>query len=170
MAVTSRLRVLLDIMETASSLGVAAATSQLAHSIDYDTGLLASGTASSTQDLVWSAADSVANGAPDTVDVAGSLTSRLTGGAVTMVEVTLIYIRNKSTTTGEILEIGAGSNPLLNWVKATGDAIKIGPGGVFILTSPIDGFAVTAATGDVLTITSASGTISYDIIILGRSA
>ena len=170
MAVTSRLRVILDAMETATSLGVALGTSQLSHAVDWDTGLFASGTASNTQDLIWSAQDSVAAGAPDTVDVAGTLTSKLSGATISMVEVTLIYIRNKSTTTAEILEIGAGSNPLLNWVKATGDAIKIGPGGVFLLTSPVDGFAVTATTGDILTITSASGTILYDIVIMGRSA
>ena len=169
-AVTSRLRVLLDLVETNTSGGVQERSSVLVHSIDYDTGELASGTTGSLQDRVWSDLQSVANGAPDTWDLAGTLTSELSGATVTFVEVTGFWIRNKSTTTGEILEVGAGSNPLLNWIKATGDATKIGPGGVYLHTSPIDGFAVTAGTGDVLTITSASGTISYEIAIWGRSA
>lgn len=170
MAVTSRARVLLDLMETASSKGVGEAVSQLSHSIAYDSGLLESGTASSTQDLVWSDLQTVTSGAPDTWDLAGTLTSELTGATVTFVEITGIWIRNKSTTAAQNLEIGAGSNPLVNWVKASGDAVVVGPSGVFLLTSPIDGYAVTATTGDILTITATSGTIAYEIIIWGRSA
>ncbi len=170
LAVTSRLRVLLDLVETNTTAGVQERSSVLQHGIEYDTGELASGTTGSLQDRVWSDLQSVANGAPDTWDLAGTLTSELSGATVTFVEVVGIWIRNKSTTTGEILEIGAGSNPLLNFIKATGDAIKIGPGGVLLITSPVDGFAVTASTGDVLTITSASGTIAYEIAIWGRSA
>lgn len=161
---------MLDLIETNTSAGINEASSVLAHRVDYDSGEQVTGTGSSQQDRVWSDAQTVANGAPDTWDLAGTLTSELSGATITFAEVTLIWIRNRSTTTGQNLEIGAGSNPFITWLKATGDAIIVPPGGVFLLTSPIDGFATVAGTGDVLTITSTSGTITYDILIAGRSA
>jgi hypothetical protein len=170
LSTAARIRVLLDLVETNTAAGVQERSSVLTHAIEYDSGELASGTASNQQDRVWSDLQSVTAGTPDTWDLAGTLTSELSGATVTFVEITGIWIRNKSTTTAQILEIGAGSNPLLNFIKATGDAIQVGPGGVLLLTSPVDGFAVTANTGDVLTITSASGTIAYEIAIWGRSA
>ena len=103
------------------------------------------------------------------LDLAGGLTD-IEGVAITMVEVTGITIKNKSTVSGEILIVGAGSNPLLNWIKATGDAVHIGPSGILHITSPIDGYAITASTGDILTIDSGAATISYEYIIHGRSA
>lgn len=129
----------------------------------------ATGTSSNQQDLVYQDTRSIA-ATTSTIDLAGSLTSPIAGTAITMVEVTYICITNKSTTTGEVLSVGAGSNPLLNWVMATGDGVKIGPGGSLVISSPIDGFAVTAGTGDILTLNSGSATISVDILILGRSA
>lgn len=124
--------------------------------------------ASFQQDLVHSDTISLA-GSATALDLAGGLTDAF-GTAITMVEVTGITVRNNSTTTGEIIIIGAGSNPLLNWVNATGDAVKIGPKGVFHISSPFNGFAVTAGTGDILTLDPGADTISCDYIIHGRSA
>lgn len=170
MAVTHRVRIQLDTEETQSSKGIREIASSLSHSVSYDSGVQASGTAASQQDRVWSDAQSVANGAPDTWDLAGTLTSELDGSTVTFVEVTSIYVRNKSTTTGQYLQIGGGSNPFITWLGNSGDIVNVGPGGVFLLTAPVDGWTVTATTGDILQIASASGTISYDIQICGRSA
>lgn len=50
------------------------------------------------------------------------------------------------------------------------DIVHVGPGGILILTSPVDGYAVTAATGDILKIDSGAATINYTIVIWGRSA
>lgn len=170
LSVTARLRVLLDVVETNTSAGVQERSSVLQHTIEYDSGEQTSGTTSGKQDRVWSDLQTVAAGVPDTWDLAGTLTSELNGATVTFVEITGMLIRNKSTTTGEYLEVGAGSNPFAGWVKAAGDALIVGPGGMLVLTAPIDGLAVTSGTGDILTITSASGTITYDIVLLGRSA
>ena len=168
--VTARLQVKLDVTEKSTSLGSALKTSSLQHLINY-VKVTVNGTtdASHQQDLVYSE-QNTATASANTLDVAASLTSKLTGAAVTMVEVTAICVVNKSTTSGEVLIIGAGSNPLLNWVNATGDAVKVGASGVFLITSPLNGYAVTATTGDILTIDPGAATISYDIILLGRSA
>lgn len=84
--------------------------------------------------------------------------------------VTGLIIRNRSTTSGQYLTVGAGSNPWITWLGASGDAVRVGPGGLLVLVSPVDGYATTEDTGDVLTVTPATGTISYDIAILGRAS
>lgn len=131
---------------------------------------LVHGTSANQADLVWSDSGSVASGTPVTVDLRGSLTSILDGGAVSFVEVVGLYIKNKSTTTSQNLQIGGGSNPWITHLGASGDVIVLGPGGRLLLESPLDGYAVTAGTGDILQIASSSGTISYDVVIYGRSA
>jgi len=128
----------------------------------------ATGTASNQQDRCYSTTLALA-AAPQTLDLAGSLTDSW-GAALTFVEITAIVVRHKGTTTAEPLKIGAGSNPLLNWVIATGDGVQVGPGGILLVTSPIDGFTVTATTGDILTFDPGTKTFDADILILGRSA
>lgn len=130
---------------------------------------LASGTGSSQIDRVWSDTGSVASGTPVTVDLAGSLTAA-DGTTITFVEIVGLYIKNKSTTTAQNITVGGGSNPWITHLGASGDAVVVGPSGMLLLTSPIDGYAVTATTGDILTLTSSSGTISYDLVVCGRSA
>lgn len=169
MAVRKTLKITEIVNETNPDQGIGQVPSSLSHDVSY-TVEQTSGTAASEQDLVWSDRDSVANGAPDTFDLSGGLTSKLDGSAVTFVEVTDLWIRNKSTTTGENLQVGGGSNPWVTWVGASGDIVIVPPGGILKLSSPIDGFGVTAGTGDILQIASSSGTISYDIKIEGRSA
>lgn len=103
------------------------------------------------------------------LDLRGSLTA-LDGTTVTFPVVCGIFFKNLSTTTGEYVTIGGSTTPFITWLAASGDGIRVGPGGFFILWSPNDGYATTAATADVLTFTPASGTPSCAYMILGRSA
>lgn len=165
MAVAADVLVRVRAVETASAdLGTPKATWVCEQSASY-----ATGTSASQQDLVYQDTRSIA-ATTSTIDLAGSLTSPINGTAITMAEVTCLMIRNKSSTSGEVLTVGAGSNPLVNWIGASGDAVKVGPGGCLFISSPIDGYAVTAGTGDILTLDSGAATISVDILILGRSA
>jgi hypothetical protein len=137
----------------------------LTHVLDMVTG-----TGASQSDLVWSDTRSLV-ATSESIDLAGTLTSQLTGATVTFAEVTAIIIRNNATTTAyKLLVGGAAANQFINWVAAANDIVHIGPGGIFVLTSPVDGFAVTAGTGDILKIDSGAVTISYSIVVIGRSA
>lgn len=126
------------------------------------------GSGSNQVQVVYSDSNSVTAGVPVTYDLRGVLASILDATIQNFAVVTGIEIVNKSTTTGQYLTVGAGSNPFISWLAATGDAIVIGPGGKFLLESPIDGYATTAGTADILQITAATGTIAFDIIIWGR--
>ncbi len=126
------------------------------------------GTASNTQDSVWTDTRTPAASA-DTLDLRGVLTNA-EGTAIQFAEVTGFGIANLSESTGEVLTIGAGSNPFITWLKATGDGVVLGPGGIFYISSPLDGYATTNSSADILTIDPGSDTISYEIIIIGRSS
>jgi hypothetical protein len=128
------------------------------------------GTAINQADRLYSARHSIASGTPLALDLAGTLENPL-GETVTFAKVLGIIVVNNSTTAAEILTVGAGSNPISTWVAASGDGVQVGPNGFMANVNPsLAGFAVTGGTADILTITSASGTISTDIYILGRSA
>ncbi len=148
----------------AADLGTSRLIHSLVQNLYYPTGAGAS-----QLDVVYHASASAA-AAADTYDVLGSLSSVLTGDAISFVTLCGIIVVNKSTTSTELLTIGAGSNPITGLWAASGDAIKIGPGGVFLWLDVQDGITPVAGTGDVLTIDPGADTISYDLALLGRSA
>lgn len=121
-------------------------------------------------DLMWSDTRVLAASAVDALDLAGGLTD-VFGNVLTFASVKVVLIWNKLAA-NKLLTVGAGSNPFLTWLIATGDGVKIPAGGGICLWNPIaTGYAVTAGTGDILTITNASGgETTYDIMILGASS
>lgn len=130
---------------------------------------LATGTGSNQADVLWHDTRSLTATSED-LDMAGSLTNAF-GDTVTFATIKGILIHNKSTSSTEILSVGgAAANQLINWVGNSSDIVKIGPDGILLLWNPIDGYAVTAGTGDLLKIDSGTDTIEYDIVILGTSA
>lgn len=93
------------------------------------------------------------------------------GNTVAFVEIVGLFIHNTSTTSTEILKVGgAAGNQLINWVANSSDIVQIGPDGVLFIWNPIDAYAVTAGTGDLLKIDPGAATITYEIIVIGRSA
>ena len=84
--------------------------------------------------------------------------------------VAVMYIKNLDTDTGDRLVLGgAAANQMINWVQAANDQINIGADGLFLLISPLDKYAITAATGDLLRV-EAVDTSTYDILIAGDNA
>jgi|TARA_R100001530_G_scaffold124435_2_gene92632 hypothetical protein len=143
-------------------------TSRMTHNLAVSS-FFAAGSTASKFDRVYSDSGSAA-GSAVAIDVLGGLSSVLTGDAGSFVTLNGILIRNKSTTSTEILSIGGGSNPIVGCWGATGDLIKLGPGGTFVWLDPVDGVTPVAGTGDILTLDPGSDTISYDVVLLGRSA
>lgn len=119
-------------------------------------------------DTAWSTYQ-VISGATD-FDLRGSLTSVLDGSVVSFPIVMGLFIVNYSTTSGEYVTVGAGSNPWSTWLAASGDGVRVGPGGFKALWSPIDGYATTAGTGDILRVTPATGTPTVGLLLVGRQS
>jgi len=109
-------------------------------------------------------------GTSESLDLAGSLVDPF-GNTLTFVEIVGIGIQVVTRTAGYILKVGgAGANDFINWVANATDIVQVGAGGQFLLTAPVDGYAVTAGTGDLLKIDSGANTIVYRIVLIGRSA
>ena len=128
---------------------------------------LAAGSGASQVVYAWSDDRSVTSGVPDDVDLRGQ--AQAIGGA-TMAPSSIVglLVRNRSTTSGQTLTIGvAGSNPFITCFAASGDGVVIGPGGDFLITSPVDGFGASG-TAKTLRITANTSTIAYTIAFVGR--
>lgn len=132
----------------------------------------ATGTAASQADLVYRARRTVTASSNITIDLAGSLADRF-GTTITMARVKMIALYNRAAIgSGLVIGIGAGSNPLINFIGDASDIINLRPGGVLLLSAPdATAYAVTAATGDILKLTNPGGTdVAVDVMIVGASA
>lgn len=132
---------------------------------------LTTGTSADQADRLYQARLTLSTSGTTSLDLSGSLTDDL-GQTTVFAKVKGIAIYNRETTAGLALVIGGNANPLSTIFSDASDEVKVGPGGMFLLTSPVDGYAVTAGTGDILDITNPSGssTVSFDIVIWGTSA
>lgn len=127
----------------------------------------ATGTGSNQSDRVWSDQRSVSSA--EDLDLAGGFTSSI-GTAFSPVEVTIMAFSMVTTTSGVTLNIGGkASNTFINWVADASDELILQAGGAFVLVAPVDGYGVTASTGDILEVTP-SAALTYNVLIAGRSA
>lgn len=119
-------------------------------------------------DLLYNARISFTGAGATALDLSGSLLDAL-GAATIYATVHTIIVTNLATVSGDFVQIGGNANeiPLFG---AVADFIKVGPGGVLLLSDPTDGIAVTAGTGDILTVeNTTASTFDVDIAILGKA-
>jgi len=130
------------------------------------------GVGASQNDLVWQNRIQIGAGATVTTDLAAGLTDSF-GAAVVFVEVTMIAIFNRETVAARIMNFGPNSanNPFLWTMVVANDLVQIPPGGAYIQWDDA-GRTVGAGASDELRFinTDAGGTLTYDIIVVGRSA
>lgn len=157
-----------QVPEWKTAIGIQSGTSSFLHMFDFFQSY-ENGTGSNKIDAVYSSPSTSISGATD-VDLRASLASVLDGSTVSFPIVCGVFIKNLSTTSGQYITVGAATTPWITWLGASGDAVRVGPGGFFALWSPVDGYATTAGTADILTLTPATGSPSYALMILGRSA
>lgn len=111
----------------------------------------------------------LAASASEELDLAGGLTNPL-GQTVTFTKIKALLIRAAAGNTNDVLVGGAAANGFIAPFGDATDVIKVKPGGTLLLVAPdADGYAVTAATGDLLKIAnSAAGSgVTYDIVAIG---
>lgn len=159
----------LQVAERKTSIGIGGGNSHIDHVFAYVARHL-NGTGANTVGAVYSNRGAIANGTPLDLDLRGTLVSVLDGSVVSFPVITGIFVANLETATTKGLTIGAGANPFISWLIATGDGLKVGSGGIFCLYSPVDGYPTTAGTADILRITSDVGSTNADILILGRAS
>jgi len=130
---------------------------------------LTSGTSTNQAQQMFTDSRALAASTSESIDLAASLTNGF-GQTITFTAIKCIYIENLSTSTTTFSIGGAASNQFINWVADASDIIKIRPGGCVLLMAPdATGYAVTAATGDILKVLNDhSAEQTYKIVIIGE--
>ena len=132
---------------------------------------LANGVGAAQADLLFHDQRTLAASGTEDLDLAGSLSSPY-GATLTFVELRAILFKAAATNTNNVRVTRPAANGVPLFLAAS-DGIDVPPGGVFMWSCPADGkVTVTAATGDLITVTnSSSGTsVTYDVVIIGTSA
>lgn len=91
------------------------------------------------------------------------------GAAITMSKLGFILAENRSSNAGDIIRIGGNTNAVPVFGGAT-QYLNLGAGGFALVVNPIDGWTVTAGTGDILDVTrTTTSTFDHALIVAGRS-
>lgn len=132
---------------------------------------LLTGTTAGKADLMFSDTRTLSAAASEELDLAGGLSDPF-GAALTFVKVVAIMIIAAEANTNSVVVGGAASNAFTGPFADSSDKVAVPPGGCLLLTAPSAGWTVTAATGDLLKIANSAGStsVTYDVIIVGRSA
>lgn len=167
MAVTATVLARIKATQTSAlDLGTGTFPATLEHTLT-----LASGTAANQADLLFSDTRTLAASATEDLDLAGSLTDAF-GATLTMVEVVAVLITAAAGNTNNVI-VGDATSPVPLF-GGTNPTFSVKPGGAFMVTAPNASglFTVGAGTTDDLKLTnSSSGTsVTYSVMILGRSA
>jgi hypothetical protein len=107
--------------------------------------------------------------ASEDLDLAGALTDPL-GAALTLTKVKLLLITADPGNANDVVVGGAAANAFATPFGDATDKLKIKPGGILLLVAPnAGGYAVTAGTGDVLTVANggAGSSVTYSITVIG---
>lgn len=131
------------------------------------------GTGVDQADKIWHDTRTLATATNDDLDL-NALTNSIFGSPVTInfAKVKAIIIKNKSTTSGDELKVGAaGTNPFVGpFAGVTTAIVEVGADSVLVLTSLKDGWTVTGGSSNVLRINNPNaGSVTYDIVIIGTA-
>lgn len=133
---------------------------------------LALGTAAGADgaaDAVAAASHTVAAGGSTTLDLAGGVADGF-GGTVAFTSVSAVMVKAAAANDGAV-SVGGGSNPFASPFGDATDAVRVLPGGCLLLAAPGGGYAVTADTGDTLTLTNAGAApATVEVVVIGATA
>lgn len=136
--------------------------------IDYSRAF-AAGSGDNQINKKWSKRITLVSATPEDLDLTALAEDVFGDGAtIGFTTVRLIQIINNGSADTAIVSVGGGSNPFIPWLLATGDGVKIGPDGCFLLCARKKGYAVTGGTGDILRLVQSSGAdVTVDVVIEG---
>lgn len=132
---------------------------------------LTSGTGAGQADLVFTDTRTLSASGTENLDLAGSLTDAY-GATMTFARIKGLIIFAASGNTNDVQVTRPASNGVPVFMAA-GDGIAVRPGGLFAWAcSDATGVAVTASTGDLITVTNSAGTtgVTYTVVVFGASA
>ena len=167
MALTTNLAVELD-ADLTSALDLVTASSPISI---RERIRLTSGTGAGAADMQWSDTRTLNASASESLDLAGSLTGPF-GTTLTFARIKLVLVMAADGNTNDV-QVARDASAGAPLFLAASDGIAVKPGGLFLWCAPnAAGVAVTATTGDILTVTNSAGStsVTYSIVVLGASA
>jgi hypothetical protein len=129
---------------------------------------LSNGTGANQANAMFSDTRTLSASATESLDMAASLADMF-GTTLTFTKIKAVIVRASTGNTNSVQVTRPASNGLVLFMAAS-DGIALTPGAGFSAIFPdANGVAVTAGTGDLLTLTNSAGgtSVTYDIIILG---
>lgn len=128
------------------------------------------GTSLGQADVTYFDGRTLAASATETLDLNAGGLVQPNGAVASFAKVRGLLITASAANTNDVIVGGAASNGFVTPFGAATHTVTIKPGGCFMLQCP-DGYAVTAATGDLLKIanSAAGSSVSYNISIVGTS-
>jgi hypothetical protein len=135
--------------------------------------VLRNGTATLQADKIFQDTGSIVGSATTSLDLSGGALVDPLGATLAFAKVKALAVRARDT--NNVANNLLLTRPAANGVpifSAASDAIPLHPGSIFMATWPGAGIAVTADTGDLISLINgaATNTIDYDIVIIGTSA
>jgi hypothetical protein len=129
----------------------------------------ATGTGANQATKLFTDTRTLAASTAEDLDLAGVLVDAF-GATLTFASVRGLIIAAAPTNVNNVIVGNAASNGFISWVGGATHTITVRPGGVFALLTPdAAGYAVTAATADLLHVANggAGTSVNYDVVILG---
>lgn len=119
---------------------------------------------------VYSATITLAGGAHQNFDLAGSLTDALNNVASFATIKGLLVVADPGNNAANVVVGGAAANAWFGCFNDATDKAVVQPGGTFFWLAPKGGGVVTPGTGDILLVTNSSGgtTATFTIFIFGN--
>lgn len=94
------------------------------------------------------------------------------GDTLDFAEIVAIAVKAADSNVNDVIVGGAASNAFVGPFGAADNTLAVKPGGCALLFAPNTGWAVTGGTGDLLKVANSSSgsTVTYDIVVIGRSS
>lgn len=131
--------------------------------------VLTDGTGANQAKSLFSDTRTLAASGTENLDLAATLLDAF-GVAITFTKVKALIIKASAANTNDVVVGGHATAACFSFFGAATHTMKVKPGGMIALVAPdANGYAVTAATADMLTVTNSAGgtSITYDVIIIG---
>lgn len=135
---------------------------------------ITNGTAANQANGLWCDERTLSASASDSLDLSGGLTD-IYGATLTFTKIKVLLVK-ASADNGDDLTVGSTSDSpdtgFSTWLGAEGHSVRVAPGGLLLVVAPdADGFAVTAGTGDILTVANTDdAAVTYEIMLIGVTA
>lgn len=128
------------------------------------------GTGNGQADILFADTRTLSASGSEDLDLAGGVADAL-GVTRTFAKVVAILIRAAEGNTNNVVVGNAASNEFGGPLSADA-TVTLPPGGVLALVHPGAGWTVTASTGDLLKLANSSSgsSVSFDIVVVGKSA